>query len=216
MITLDEIAILYGTDKKSSKHNYTSVYDSLFTPFRQDTFNFLEIGLYYGKSLRMWRDYFPNATIYSVDIRNFHVRKYKNEERVVVQQLDQGDEVQLREYAKQGPWRVIIDDGSHVSAHQNLTFDILWNAVEPGGYYIVEDTHTSYWKHPRFVWTQEGEDTFIQRMLKVTDLFCSATYWKGASNNYHQRRKMEDLNKYQLEIEYIQFCMGLVIMKKRL
>ena len=46
MITLDELAFKYGADKRSQQHNYTAIYDPLFTSFRLDTFNFLEIGIY--------------------------------------------------------------------------------------------------------------------------------------------------------------------------
>ena len=214
MNTLNDFAEEYNTDKQMNKHNYVAVYESLFSPFRQDTFNFLEIGIYHGGSIRMWRDYFPNATIYGIDIRQAHINKIKDTERLVLNQVDQGSEVWLKEYAKQGPWKVIIDDGSHKSSHQKLTFDVLWDQVQPGGYYIIEDTHTSYWNHPVFNWI-DCDETLVQRMLRLADEVSSATYHKGDYNNYFILKQHGDLTKHQIEVEYIQFRMGLIIIKKR-
>jgi hypothetical protein len=44
-----------------------------------------------------------------------------------------------------GPFDFIIDDGSHLNAHQIETFGILWPHLKDGGTYIVEDVQTSYW-----------------------------------------------------------------------
>ena len=98
MNTLQDYADKYGTDKNATGHNYVSVYDPLFTPFRQDTFNFLEIGVYQCGAHRTWRAYFPNATIYGIDIQLKVIDEFKHEERMVLQEVDQGNEQQLIEY----------------------------------------------------------------------------------------------------------------------
>lgn len=219
MSGLDAVALTRGTDKASDGHNYTAIYDPLFTPFRQDTFNFLEIGIYHGDSIRMWRDWFPNATIYCIDIRkkwiNMLILSKQGCERIVWDKVDQSDEQQLTEYAKKGPWRVVVDDGSHVSSHQKLTFDILWDQVEPGGYYIIEDTHTSYFEE---VWRTifiDCDETLAQRMLRLADEVSGASYTRGEYNNLLIRKNNEALTSHQRDVEYIQFRMGLIIIKKR-
>ena len=215
MNTLQEYALRNDTDKNEDGHNYVVVYDPLFTPFRQDTFSFLEIGVYQCSAHRTWRDYFPNATIYGIDIDPKAIDKYKNEERMILQEVDQGNEQQLIEYSKNGPWKVILDDGSHRSSHQKLTFDVLWNSVEPGGYYIVEDTYTSFWdNHPKNLFV-DCDETLVKRMLRLADEVSSAPYYKGFYSNYLLRREKETLTKYQDEVESIQFSMGLIIIKKR-
>lgn len=65
MTTLCELAAKHGTDKL--KHGYTPLYHELFTPHRDQQFSLVEIGVLNGASIRMWRDYFPEATIYAVD-----------------------------------------------------------------------------------------------------------------------------------------------------
>ena len=36
---------------------------------------------------------------------------------------------------------IIIDDGYHGSKHQQISFNVLWDSVKSGGYYIIEDLH---------------------------------------------------------------------------
>ncbi len=208
MSGLDDLALQHGTDKASYGHNYVAIYDPLFTPFRDEAINFLEIGIRFCKSLKMWRDWFPNATIYGVDIRQKWVNKYQSEERMVLECVDQSDAQQLTEYAKKGPWKVIVDDGSHHSQDQILTFGILWDQVEPGGYYIIEDVHTSYYHNQRGA-------TFVNRMLRLTKEVSGAPYERGEYNNLLVRKNNEALTPHQRDVEYIQFRMGLIIIKKR-
>lgn len=218
MSELNDIATQHGTDKNSSRHNYVAIYNHLFTPFRQEPIKLLEIGIYHGNSIRMWRDWFSNATIYCIDIKQKWINQLicskEGTKRIVFDKVDQGDAQQLTEYAKKGPWRVIVDDGSHLSSHQKLTFDILWDQVEPGGYYIIEDTHTSYEIRfkTRFI---DCDETLIQRMIRLADEISGAPYVKNEYNNLHVRKNNDALTKYQKEVEYIQFRMGLVIIKKR-
>lgn len=47
--------------------------------------------------------------------------------------------------AAEGPFDVIIDNGSHINAHQVTTFYSLFEHLRDGGTYVIEDTQTSYW-----------------------------------------------------------------------
>ncbi len=91
MSGLNDIALKHNTDKSSWGHNYTAVYDPLFTPFRQEPIKFLEIGIQQGYSLRTWRDWFPNAIVYGIDIRQKWVNRQKDQERIVTDLVDQSD-----------------------------------------------------------------------------------------------------------------------------
>jgi len=103
----------------------------------------LEIGLGQGGSLQIWSRYFhPASTIVGLDIdpacsvlaeEGYHI--------VIGDQADEGTLEKLREL---GPFDIILDDGSHVGSHQHASFFGLWQAVRPGGIYVIEDTHTAY------------------------------------------------------------------------
>jgi hypothetical protein len=59
---------------------------------------------------------------------------------------DQSDPNFLAVLAEQhGPFDIIVDDGGHTMKQQRLSFDNLWKHVAPGGVYLCDDTHTSYW-----------------------------------------------------------------------
>ena len=47
--------------------------------------------------------------------------------------------------AKTGTPDIVVDDGSHQNAHVIATFRFLFPLLSENGYYVIEDTQTSYW-----------------------------------------------------------------------
>lgn len=151
---LCEIAYKYHTDKGPSEnplaHAYTSHYHDLLKNRRDSIKRVVEIGLgwpglmhsYYeaAGSLLMWRDYFPNAEIFGLDIRPDALR---NEARIHSFLCDQSNEVSLRSAATRigADFDLIVDDGSHVPKDQVLTAKIFVPLLANGGLYIIEDVH---------------------------------------------------------------------------
>ncbi len=58
----------HETDKGSVKHFYNEVYEPHFETVRYRHINILEIGVFKGASTAALHEYFPNATIYGLDI----------------------------------------------------------------------------------------------------------------------------------------------------
>ena len=82
MKPLTKIGRRHRTDKVDGLHSflgmaYTDIYDYYLSHLRDSEFNLLEIGVKTGSSLRMWADYFTNATIIGIDI-DPHTKKYEN------------------------------------------------------------------------------------------------------------------------------------------
>src|SRR4029077_13951854 len=105
------LAEKYGTDKRPEPkgHGYTHFYHSLFSERRESVKKVLEIGIDVGASLRMWEEYFPNATIYAIDADE---ARLINEGRIKSLQCDQSDTKRLRDIALVlgGGFDFIIDD----------------------------------------------------------------------------------------------------------
>jgi len=59
--TLTNLADKYGTDKGSENHYYTEVYEYFFLPIKHKARKICEIGIGEGASMKMFKDYFPNA-----------------------------------------------------------------------------------------------------------------------------------------------------------
>ena len=147
---LNKLALIHRTDKYGG-HFYTPHYQHFFRPFKYKRVKLLEIGvggyddpIRGGNSLRMWKSYFPFAKIYSLDIYD---KSKLQENRIKIFQGSQVDQSLLNEIvSKVGEFDLIIDDGSHINEHVIKTFELLFSKVKNGGYYVVEDTQTSYWK----------------------------------------------------------------------
>jgi len=152
--TLDELGIKHGTDKCSKPvlidvpgwgakkaypmHNYLCKYEVFFSALRQLEFALCEIGVGRGRSLRMWKEYFPNATIHGIDIRP-ECKDYE-EERIKIHILD-GESTKTADYLLGIALRplLLIEDGSHNFKGQKTALESIFPILLPGGYYIVED-----------------------------------------------------------------------------
>lgn len=149
MRTLEEISEKYGTGEnllggdKCVRHNYCKKYDFHFEQLRDKKFNLLEIGIMEGRSLKSWKDYFPNSKIVGIDIdKNC---KHYEEDRIFIEIGDQKNKNFLLDVNnKHGPFDVVIDDGSHIWEDIILSFEVLFPVLNPSGFYVIEDLHTSY------------------------------------------------------------------------
>lgn len=142
MKTLHELGLQYQTDK--AVHKYLDVYSSVFEPLRLHPINLLEVGVYQGASIRMWKDYFINGNIYGLDIID---KTHLIEERISIEKGSQESKKDLLDCFPGKTFQIIIDDGGHGMLHQQNSLIYLFNRLERGGYYIIEDLHTSYLLH---------------------------------------------------------------------
>lgn len=173
---LSRLAEIYKTDK-GWNHNYMPVYQQWFEPLRNNPLRLLEIGvggydkpLLGGDSLRVWKNYFKKGIITGIDIYD---KSALAEERIHIYKGDQADEKFLKEVSgKEGPFDIIIDDGSHIQSHIITSFETLFPLMKPGGIYVIEDTMTSY--RPSYEGSTEEMDSvnsainyFIHRVHHV-------------------------------------------------
>jgi hypothetical protein len=136
-----------GKKFPSSKNisGFIQLYEKYFEPFRYLKINILEIGVENGDSLRIWREYFPNANICGIDIakKDFII---KNTD---VLMGDQSDPKFLKLLIdKYKNFDIVIDDGSHQSKHIIESFKYLFPHLNFNGLYVIEDLQTSYF--PRY------------------------------------------------------------------
>ena len=83
-----------------------------------------------------------------------------------------------------GPFDIIIDDGSHINWQQIQTLEKLIFSVNPGGFYVVEDIHSSCLSWEANVGTQkEGVSTGGTKNCMTTDdgaptIFAKIVEWQ--------------------------------------
>lgn len=148
---MSELRILFdkwGCDK-GRKHGYEECYEQFFEPVKNEKINILEVGIFKGRSLEVFREYFPNAQIYGIDI---FTRVTPNEPRLVRlfanknvhwAMCDSTDPKCVSEitktFGKNIEFDIIIDDGLHEPEANALTLKNLWPLLKSDGIYFVED-----------------------------------------------------------------------------
>jgi len=178
--TLDEIGMAYhtpnaksgkyeGGDKLSDGQNFTSFYHKIMSLMRDDKIKLLEIGIFNGKSIAMWADYFSNGTIYGIDqdlIKfeynistlfeqgafkskklthiyadryDLHVTDFLPNNDVKIIKCNTLSENFEMMIKYLGDFNIIIDDGNHNAQSQCRNFELLFEKITPGGMYIIED-----------------------------------------------------------------------------
>lgn len=164
--------LFYSAGRHSKKwENYFQIYEKHFYPYIYKNPTILEVGVAHGGSTEMLKNYFDHCTIHAVD--------YDTRFEHVVDSL--GVKVTLGDQESQEFWDhylfdkpefdIIIDDGGHTMQQQIVTLLKTYPKLKEGGTYVVEDTHTSYWKP----WGGGFRDpnTFIEMSKGLIDILHS-------------------------------------------
>lgn len=167
-MNLQELANKHETDKEKL-HGYMQCYEDMLNPIRESAESILEIGIATGASLRMWKEYFPNATIHGIDIINGC--SILKEDRVKIHIGNQTDDVFLARFMHDKWFDLIVDDGSHLVSDIRGTADILAERLNTGCYYIIEDMN-------------EGQMEQIRYYLENCKLLIWAGCFRGKDNQY--------------------------------
>ena len=217
---MDEIACATGTDKSSLGHYYTRIYSKYFDPMRDKPLTFLEIGIYRGNSVKLWEMYFSQADLHFIDIDPNIIEYHSSRSKYHF--IDQADRKSLNAFAHslERGLDIVIDDGGHLMHQQITSFEVLFPYLNPGGIYVIEDLHTSYWRE----WGGYGEignpitgpgtcvyylKHLIDQLNYTSGVTAIANIEKTPAHIYN------GLNIYQKHIETIHFYQSLVFIIKK-
>jgi spermidine synthase len=152
----------YGSDKGTVAagkgwHNYTIVYNKLFSHRFHETLRIFELGIGTtnptirsnmgingkpGASLYGWRDLFPNSSIFAADIdKNILFES----DRIKTMYCDQTSKESIHNLWKSSAleenFDIIIEDGLHTFQANVTFFENSIHKLRKNGYYIIEDIH---------------------------------------------------------------------------
>ena len=157
-MNLNDLCVKYGffsgLNRGTNKNNtggdkllcgFTDMYEIFFNDLKKNKINLLEIGIYQGRSLAMWSDYFKNGFIYGIDINLIEYNLYKK--TLIENNAFSNKNVNVFEINSTNmdlnidlpDFDIIIDDGDHDLVSQNNTFTIWWEKLKNNGIYIIED-----------------------------------------------------------------------------
>jgi len=157
---LCELAYRYGTDKCSRiKHPYTPFYYKILKDKKQTIKKVLEMGVgvyegmkhvesaydpklkrryQRGASLKMWRDFFPNAQVYGAD---YEKAVMFTDDRIQTFMCDERKKEDIENLVKQtgSDIDLFVDDGSHRKEDQIFLCKTIMPLLKKDVIYIIED-----------------------------------------------------------------------------
>lgn len=194
-----------NADRQITKwKHYFEVYDRHFSSFRNKEIVLLEIGVFQGGSMQMWKKYFgPKAKLYGVDI-DPRCKDFE-EENIEIHIGSQSDPDFLENLKKKIPKiDILIDDGGHTMNQMKVSFDHLFNHIQPNGIYLCEDTHTCY--HWRYGGGYKRMNSFTEYAKNMIDYI----------NAWHSEQKSFQINDFTKTIHSIHFYDSIILIEKRL
>lgn len=146
-VSLDELALKFGTDKSSKGHNYCPLYEKHLP---EEVNNFLEVGVFKGHGIQMFREWYnEEGKFYGMDrfIEGYGLITIAELQALGINAYhgSQADLWFLETIKEQ--FTIISDDASHHWLDQIITFKRMFiHNIEPGGWYVCEDVfYESYW-----------------------------------------------------------------------
>lgn len=197
---------------------YFPVYDKEFARFRNLKPKILEIGVYRGGSLQLWKRFFGEGSIIvGLDIDPACSRFNAPENDIHVEIGDQSDAAFLQSVIdKYGPFDIIIDDGSHVASHQIASFNGLFSAgLKDDGIYLVEDLECMYWGH-----TDEFRDAgvtsveFFKMLIDIQNSIFEDYTYRDFAIHMPDTGSTYTVIELAKSVASIKFCRGLVVIEK--
>lgn len=172
---LCKIGAYYDTDKSSLRkniandrhcHPYTLFYNSIFRNKKdENSLKLAELGILYGSSLLMWREYFKFAEIFGFEFNSDLINEFKSKfsnERIKLAQLSVQDVISIRNgfnlFGEK--YDLIIEDTTHQFEDQIRVIENVHSYLKPGGMLIIEDVFKAY-----------QESNYIERLKPILNEF---------------------------------------------
>ena len=187
--------------------NYFPIYEKLFSKFVNKKITFVEIGVFSGGSLFMWRKYFgKDARIIGIDL-NSDAKKFEKDgfEIFIGNQSDENFWKVF--FEKVGDVDIILDDGGHTNFQQIVTACCCIPHIKDNGILAVEDVYHSYGvSHGSKGFFNPSKYSFINFCKKIVD---DINYRFPGSKNFKF-----SLNEYIYSIEFFESFVSFEIDRK--
>lgn len=169
-----------------SKHkNYFEVYDRLFSPYRNKKITFVDIGVFSGGSLFMWKNFFgKKAKIIGVELNPLAKRFEKYGFKIFIG--DQSNPIFWKNFFKKvGKVDLILDDGGHTNYQQIITLNSCIPNIKDEGLMVVEDVHASYIKKKFYNPSKRSFINYNKRLVDdINARFPNLPQFKFSLNNF--------------------------------
>ena len=149
MIHLSNLLQLVNSEKtdKNTVHSYLPLYEVLLKNKKNTCKNVIEIGVAEGGSIKLWHDYFPNATIHGCDIRDETVMwdEIKNNNRIKIFPSTNAYDPLFINQIKDVQFDFALDDGPHTLDTMIQFINMYLPLMKEDGILIIEDVQDITW-----------------------------------------------------------------------
>jgi hypothetical protein len=155
---------------KDTVHSYLPLYQRLLHKKKTTAKRVLEVGIEGGGSLKLWSDFFPNATVYGIDFMNRRElwEGVKKENIILHTSTNAYDELLVKTYFsdKHIIFDVLLDNGPHTLESMKKFIQLYSPLMTEDGILIIEDVQCIDWID---VLQQEVPDK-LKQYVQVYDL----------------------------------------------
>jgi hypothetical protein len=155
---------------KDTVHSYLETYDKLFQSKKYGNVNVLEIGIYQGGSIKLWKDYFINGHIYGVEINGLDTildNSIKHDDRITLYtNTNAYDDNFLKSKLDNIKFDFLIDDGPHTLESMIFYLTNYVHLLKADGVLIIEDVQDYSWIEV----LKNNTPTEFQQYIKVIDI----------------------------------------------
>jgi len=180
--------------------SYFYTYEELLQKYVGLPITIVEVGVFNGGSLFMWREYLGSeARIIGVDLNPSAKIWEKHGFEIYIG--DQASEDFWKNFFRDvGPVDIVIDDGGHTNHQQITTVDCSIENIRNGGLLIVEDVHTSYFREFGNPWPRSFVN-FTTKIVNSINSRASALKSKGAkySERVHRVSYFESIVAFHVD-----------------
>ena len=149
-MSLESLVDNQRTDK-NTWHSYLPLYDKLFIAKKETAKNVLEVGICNGGSIKLWSDYFTNATVHALDV--MHVDSVwdelkHNERRIVLHTSTDAYNVDFfkRTFLDRNmKFDLMLDDGPHTLESMKAFIQLYSQLMTDDGILVIEDVQAWDW-----------------------------------------------------------------------
>jgi len=148
-MSLEELADNSRTDK-NTLHSYLPLYQNLLMSKKESAKNVLEVGIYNGGSIKLWNDFFINATVYGLDIMNINDvwEGIKNNEKIILHTSKDAynEDFFIANFLyKNIKCDFMLDDGPHTLESMKQFIKLYSQIMTDDGILIIEDVQSWDW-----------------------------------------------------------------------
>lgn len=182
--------------------HYFEIYDRYFSKYRNKEVVIVEIGIFQGGSLQMWKNYFgPKVKVYGIDI-DPRCKEFE-EENIEIFIGSQSDPEFLEKFKKSIPKiDILLDDGGHTMNQMKTSFLHLFDHIKDDGIYMIEDTLTCYWN--QYGGGHKRSGSFIEYTKNLID---DMHAWESEQSSLK-------VNNYTRTINSIHYYNSIIVIEK--